>query len=108
MADSGKLYAFARARGPCDDDWSESLRESLDDVGVAESVKSLDDDGVEGLFLLVGKLRQFVVPVFEGNLGRVEVEVLNEVIVGVHHLFKKSSAVEGQLLVVFVGGSDAS
>lgn len=45
---------------------------------------------------------------FESYFCGIEIKILNKVVVGVHYLFKQSSAMEGHLLVIFISGSYAA
>jgi hypothetical protein len=60
----------------------------IDCVGVSDGVDSLDDDGVERRLFLIKEVGKFLIPVFEADLGGVEIEVLNVVIIGVYNLFE--------------------
>jgi hypothetical protein len=57
---------------------------------------------MERLLLLVDKLRKFFNPMFEADLVRVEVKILDMIIIGVDHLFKQSSTVERNLFMIFI------
>ena len=106
MVDSTQLNTLSCSRGTCYQNGSEMRRKLINNIRVSNCIKSLDDDRMKRLLFLIYKFWQFFVPVLETDFVRVKVEILNEIVVRIIDLLKRTSTLKRQILVITISWSD--